>query len=403
MLLTRENLLDRLDLLLRHSKSVDIAVAWASDSNALNSVLQFAKRNPGKLRTVVGIAGNATHPNALRALLGCKALRIAPSETLFHPKLYLFHHADKSVAWIGSANLTRPGFQQNEELVFETEDSGATTNWFNKLWARLDEDCSNTVEEYNLSWKPNPPPNHPVNSKRKRLAGPTVRALGGRITEWSSFVRYIPHLNAYWEPVFNCTVDGEVSSWLNTAILGRAVVRRPDWSDLSREDYNLILGIERGNGYGLLGSMKGAGYAKNVFLDPSPQNLRVRRDIRKALQRVIDAPDWMFADEAGRFIASVEQHQGFAGAIATRLMTLARPDRAISVNRGSRARLAAFSDLPETSLSQSPSGTAKSYVDLLHWFESKPWYASPVPANPYEKLLADNRAALFDAFVYQPQ
>jgi hypothetical protein len=98
----------------------------------------------------------------------------------------------------------------------------------------------------------------------------------------------------------------------------------------------------------------------------------------------------------------LEQIHGFGGALATRFLALARPDRAISVNNGSRARLSKLTGLPPTSLAHAPHGRANSYMDLLRWFEQQGWYSNPNPKDVRERLLANARAALFDALVYEP-
>jgi hypothetical protein len=166
--------------------------------------------------------------------------------------------------------------------------------------------------------------------------------LGRRLTDWVSFVVAIAQADRYWgkrlqQLDLNEPVIGDEYGWLTTITLGHPVVRRTDWSDLTQEDRHLILGRPP---YGWLGSMGGAGIANNVFREPTPQNLRIRRDIRAALEPVLQAGPAQFADAACDFIAAVDAIPHFSGGIATRLLALARPDRAISVNNASRRRLA---------------------------------------------------------------
>jgi hypothetical protein len=315
---------------------------------------------------------------------------------MFHPKLYLFHERDQRLAWVGSANLTRAGFQQNQELVTEFADDGAASGWFEQLWSACDPDCSAQVNAYVSGWKPPAFGSWTGKAAANGAVGTLPKTLP---REWPAYVAALLAANAYWEPVFQCTVTGDFRSWLSTIELGRALMRRESWDSLTEDEYRLALGIERDrNGYGLLGSMWGAGYAKNVFRVSAPANLEVRRSIRAALQPVLDASDGDFPMAAAEFIQAVNAHQGFAGALATRFMTLARPDRAVSVNRGSRRKLADFLDLPETSLSK-----PKGYKALLARLSDLPWYESPTPKGAFEELLASNRAALVDALVYEVQ
>jgi PLD-like domain len=404
MLLTRDKLLERLDHQLESARQIDVAVAWACECDALDRLRLFA-RNGGSLRAIIGISGNATQPSALRTIQKCGQLRIATRvERLFHPKFYLFHGNAQRIGWIGSANLTRPGFQQNEEIVFEfLDDDGKALEWFNDQWNTLG-DCDAILGEYEQNWKPPSPPPRTPDPYRKPVGEGEIYDLAGGLTDWSSFVAAIAEADEYWSTVLpqsgDRPVTGEGTSWLETITRGRAVAHREDWSELSEDDRHLLLGRHP---YGLLGGMGGAGHANNVFRVANRQHLQIRRTIREALQPAIDADDDIFAQRACDFIATVSGIEGFGGAIATRFLALARPDRAISVNRGSKTRLAELTGLPENSLSNAPHGRARSYLDLLRWFESQAWYSNPTPENAFERLLASARAALVDAFVYEEQ
>jgi HKD family nuclease len=408
MFLTQDQLLDRLDLHLTTADRVDIAVAWASPGRAFSKLLSFTKAKPDGLRAIVGISGNSTHPQALRDLNKYASLKIPDSNPLFHPKLFIFYQGDKATVWIGSANLSRPGFEQNTELVSEGRDDGSAATWFDKLWKGLDGDPSEKIKEYAREWKPAGSfPRNPVGSEKP----PSERAfqnLAQGISDWGSFVEALTTANRYWGPRIGFSVDGEFSSWLNTITLGHAIVVRDNWAELSKDDYRLLMGLDTsvddvGSGYGLLGSMRGAGNAKNIFNRDSKTNLAVREKIRRALQPALRASLADFPAAAANFIRSVEHIGGFSGAIATRLLALARPDLAVSVNRGSRDGLAALSGLPPTSLNKAPTGPrARSYVDLVHFLAQQPWYVNPTPANAYETALANSRAALLDCLVYRP-
>ena len=401
MLLTRENLIVRLRERLNRCSKVDIAVAWATECEALDAFCEFASTGKS-LRAIVGIWGNSTHPNALRRIQECAQLRIADGN--FHPKFYLFGEPLGRIGWIGSANLSQGGFGQNHELVFEfADENGNARKWFNDCWKSLgdDEDCENTLVEYENRWTPPaPPPRSPKLPERKIVHGEIYEMAGG-LRDWDSYVAALTEADEYWavQWKWEAPVTGETDSWLNTITLGRAVVRRADWNELSREDFYLLLGRKH---YGQLGYMGAAGHANKVFNQATAANLKVRRTIRKALQPAIDANDDQFAEAACTFISKMEQLEGFAGAIATRFLALARPDRAISVNNGSNKRLSELTGLPLTSLARAPHGRAHSYMDLLRWFEQKEWYSSPKPGDVRERLLASARAALIDALVYDP-
>jgi HKD family nuclease len=407
MLLTQDELLASLKQHLSGAERVDIAMAWASPGEALAEILTFAKDKPGCLRSIIGTAGNATDPTALRQLQAQGKLRVPDSTPLFHPKLILFHRAERVTVWVGSANLTRCGFQQNTEVMAEFEDDGTAVLWFNKLWDHLDDDCSAVIKEYENAWQPTSFPTRKAVGSEKPLGENEFVHLKAQVSDWPSFVVALKAANRYWPDKFGASVDGETASWLNTITLGNEVVRRDNWDDLSKTDYRLIMGIgvEGGDapGYGLLGSMQGAGDAKNVFNKASRENLKIRADIRNALQPVIIASRADFSNSAIEFIRYLKMIRGFSGAIATRLLALARPDLAVSVNAGSRVGLATLSKLPPNSLSNVSNGPrARSYADLLTYLSLQQWYSNPTPNGAYEQTLANARAALLDCLVYRP-
>ncbi|SIO57592.1 PLD-like domain-containing protein [Bradyrhizobium erythrophlei] len=403
LLMTENELLDRFNTRIQSANQIDVAVAWANECNALDALKTFAASGR-VVRAIVGIAGNATHPNALRTLQKCAKLRIHNSiDGLFHPKLYIFHENGTRYCWIGSANLTRAGFEQNSELVFESEDvGGAAREWFETCWGSLaDEEFSGQLlDNYERNWKPPQAWPRIEQAYDQRLDGRRKGEFAESVSDWASFIVQLAEAEVYWGAKWNreSPITGEGETWLETITVGQRVVRREDWSTLSREDRYVLLGRDP---YGQLGSMRGAGLANNIFRVDSPENVQIRRQIRKALQPCITATDTRFAEVACDFIEEVSSIEGFAGALATRLLALARPDRAVSVNRGSSAKFATLSGLPQTSLAKAPRNKGKSYLDLLHWLEQQEWYSNPQPQGPREKLYASVRAALFDALVYE--
>lgn len=114
---------------------VDIATAWATEGSALNA-LESTKRKLA-VRTLAGFSMNQTTPGALERLAKLGTVRLVEGSTgLFHVKLYLFRGSRRSIAWVGSANFTGPGFRGNEELLYETEETDELQAWFNDRWKK---------------------------------------------------------------------------------------------------------------------------------------------------------------------------------------------------------------------------------------------------------------------------
>ena len=100
---------------------------------------------------------------------------------------------------------------------------------------------------------------------------------------------------------------------------------------------------------------------------------------------------------AVRAYAQLTGLDGIGSAIATRLLTLARPNRFVSLNGASKAGLAASFTVAPSTLSQ-----PRSYGRLLARVYDKAWYNDPRPVDAREETIRWMRAALLDCFVYEP-
>ena len=166
-LIEGNDLRHRFSELLAEARKVDIAVAWANSCYALEALHKRLGEGTA-MRIAVGISGNVTCPKELRRLQKLAKqkpkladLRIAPlpKRGIFHPKYFCFHGPTRTIYWVGSANLTKSGFDHNDELVHEFEDSTAESRkWFESLWNKLDPDPGRAIDDYEKRWEP-PTPN----------------------------------------------------------------------------------------------------------------------------------------------------------------------------------------------------------------------------------------------------
>jgi hypothetical protein len=88
--------------------------------------------------------------------------------------------------------------------------------------------------------------------------------------------------------------------------------------------------------------------------------------------------------------------RGIGRSFATRLLALARPDGFVVVNKKSVAWLRQATGLKLA-------GKTRSYRQLLEWVAKQAWYQGPEPTDPQDRRLWTIRAALLDAFAYQPE
>ena len=382
--------------LVNRAERIDIAVAWARPCDAVEALA----RSDADIRIVVGISKNFTDPSTLKRLLGFDhiALRIVPDQArrIFHPKYYCFH-GERSICWVGSANLTGGGFGGNAELVHEFElRRERDQEWFECLWADLNPDPWPEILEYEARYIP--PGRTPRPAPTREDADLPSLA---NIDTWDQFV---DGLRVYDEYAFD--VLGETHSWLHTIRTGHEIVLLNDWKKLTQRECRILRGVDEDEGiWGLLGSV---GFQANHVLNNlhMPEIGTDRQQVRDLIEPVIAAGDNMIgiANEAVQNIRAVRRiegdRHGVGHAAATRWLALARPDCCVSVNGRSAGRLGEASGLPQNS-----SGLANVYSDCLTWLHDRPWFNQfngQQPDDPLERDIWNCRAALVDVFVYGP-
>ena len=383
MLITQENILRRFSENLSWATEVWLASAWATSNEGLRALQR--RSSSLEVRAIVGLWGNLTEPFALRILAKIGQLRLADASRRFHPKVYVFRGHERSVAWIGSANFTSGGFGINEEVMLETSDTETAQNWFRDLWERcapLDESAIDDYEELRQANPPSPPPR----SRSSINLHPSELLQGVR--DWRSYVAALQECDTWWSHRHSWSVLGEQCSWRETIAVLHDVLKWDDWGELGDYDRRRLLGAVRREDWALLGRMRGNS-PKTVF----GAN---RETIQKTVQAVVEADDSAFPQLALESYEALLKIDGVGKGIATRLLTIARPDRFVSLNNASRKGLAAFSGLPPTTLAE-----PKNYSRLLTNIYNRDWYVRPHPRNTLEEAISRMRVALLDCFFYE--
>lgn len=404
-------ILSRFEDLLKDSSQVEIATAWATCGEHLRILAEASKRahRPVKVRAIVGTAGNATHPDALEELYRITNgdLRIIEGqERLFHPKLYLFSRATNGHiglhALLGSANFTNAGFggrdgAKNEEILVQMSpgrESEALDEWFRERWKRCptDRPVEDVIRRYKESWKRNPP-----HRDLRRIVSGVSRRI-----DLLDDVNRPRTLEGYRQALKQCEemLQDEGKGW---KVLGhqdgsymKAIYRRQElllgeesWSRLDRDPrIQLKGGVRNTNSdwWGLLGRM-------------SRSNWKAVRDhedeIRLILDKVVSAHDTEFPDAAVAALQSLTRPNLKHGT-ATLLLTLARPDRLLSLNGPSAKAYSKISGNAYSTL-----GEPQNYRKLLQWLYAQPWYTESQLAGGELAQIWRFRAALVDAFAYE--
>ena len=403
-LIPGSRLVERFRELVGEARRIDIAVAWASSCDAI----EVLSASDAEIRAVVGTSGNSTNPSTLRHFLEFAELRVPPNRPpqIFHPKYYCFH-GEKTVCWVGSANLTRGGFGGNMELVHEFDlKRNGDRNWFECLWEGLGEDPWPEIREYEARYSPPKrtprSPGGPGGAEDRDL--PSL----ADIVTWHDFYEGIRAYDEYYRyHEYDFDVLGETHSWCHTIDIGHEIVLLNDWTNLTQRECRILRGFtakddEEGI-WGLLGWVRGGGaYVFNPANMPTVEPIRMQ--IQEQINQAMQADQNAVIAVGTHAMTTIRQLQhvadadrGIGHAAATRWLALARPDCFVSVNGASASGLGKASGLPQNS-----DGLASAYEELLGWLHEQDWFTEPQPDDPEERDIWNRRVALVDAFVYDP-
>ena len=404
MILRGDTLHHRLTELLATHTHFDIATAWAWGGEHLELLEAETKRRGLEVRAIVGIAGNATHPEALDKLnrITRDRLRIAPNDSrLFHPKLYLFGRLRDGMvtrrAWIGSANFTKAGFgrhaRANDELMVEIgpgKTVDALAAWFQERWdhCATETHISEEIRRYAMVWKP---PNREVRGFVSKRVTRRAELFEDAPRTFDHYVQALRECDEMLRDQPWKVFHPEHGSYMAAIRRRRALLLgEACWSDLDNESQKMLKGgFQRRDSqwWGLVGRMdRGMSWAAVCNEETK---------IRRILERVKEAREARFPDIAVSAMRELTVKYVKCGT-TTLLLTLARPDRLLSVNGKSIEALGELSGIDPSAL-QEPDG----YGNLLQWLYDQPWYADGPPASKDLVSIWRFRAALVDAFVYE--
>ena len=179
------------------------------------------------------------------------------------------------------------------------------------------------------------------------------------------------------------------------AICKRRRLLRGDkpWSQLDGRTQALLKGGNRRRDepswWGLLGRMSRGATGEAV--------LKHEARIRPILENVVSADDAEFPDIAVEAIPELTRIHRVAHGTATLLLALARPDRLLSLNGACQEAYGRLSGMSPSTL-----GEPQNYRKLLEWLYAQPWYTDSPPTDGAFEKIWQFRAALVDAFVYEP-
>lgn len=179
--------------------------------------------------------------------------------------------------------------------------------------------------------------------------------------DWNAYITLLRQQDALWARHRD---NISLSSYLRCLEDARAVLSLPSWDELSHREATILLGLGMQYGpHGLLGSLRGAGIVKATFMQDIPEYRHIRIRIRDAILAAREAETIMdFIRCAQTAVDTIVRLPRFSMATATRLLTLARPDRAVSINGASKAGLARLTGRTQYWISE-----PRNYGMLLRW------------------------------------
>lgn len=389
---------------LEWATDVYIGVAWARSGWPIK---ELASRRSLKVHAVVGRSFDMTVPDAIEALyrLGNDTWVWDKSDPLFHPKLYLFHHAERVEAIIGSANLTNAAFLSNAEcavhLVLSLQEQGRWMNAWKSWRADATKVTDRWLAEYRKTWCP-PSSGHlkklaeheDISNRRKVENSPSVSTPEVLAATWPVYESMLLHAAKRGE--HNWLADDEKG--YRAALRELRPVVAGDLPPAQSVEFSMLVGRKNKHSsidYGWFGQLTGSGKA----LSGLASNKRLRRDLNAMLGEL---KMMNMSDDAGneaiakRIWERVCREDGLSVGVASRLLTLTRPERFFSVNGGSLNGLARALEVSKASMK-----TWEGYSDTLNRLWNSPWFRSAPPRARLSREMWDARVALIDVLVYQ--
>ncbi len=382
MLVTPAAHLSALDELFAWADKVDIACAWATTGEG--KAAHWKCIDVSKVRSaVIGVEFAQTEPWVLRTLLEHNCLRVGKANGTFHPKVYVATKGEIVRAIVGSANFTRPAFSSNVELSVLLE--GRKTDLQMKELAKfikrhwqdgmvVDESW---IDDYEISYNNRPKPPLIPGTKIQ------VTSVEDLQMSWPDYYRALRLQENRIEGIG--VFHGNSSYTRELDDIQKVFETYAKFAKMPEAQRRLLMGLP-GDSTGLIGSMGAARHAKKlvksepakigVYLDQIPLNGPVKIDL------------------VNKVMSGMTSLHGVKLGVATRLLTVKRPDLFVSVNNGSNPQLA-------TLLRRRQVRTVPHYLDLLQAVWQLEWHMAPPPRDAHQRKTWGRRAALLDSIFYE--
>ena len=383
--------------LIKKYKYMSFATAWASTEHpAFQNLLEYQEKIQ---HSTIGLHFYQTDPEVLAQLQHNKNARfILQTNGVFHPKLYLFWNTPTD--WVllsGSANFTNGAFNgNNRETMLLIK--GESANFFQEISRFLKNDCFDNaveigeeqIEHYRTLY----------HQRQKPLQTLSNRYLAGnKHSEMGKSILSTNILTYSWEKYFKTIQQDKNHSFKDRldllAYVKKVFQDNAKFLSIDSEIRKLISGLPnnartgKNLDYGWFGSTKSNGNFSRKINTGNPK-------IAQAIDLIPLTGDVSKHD----FLEynKVFRQAGFNNPIgvATRLLTMKRPDLFFCFNGANKEKICAELDLPKNL-------NAERYWDeiLLRIYDTA-WFNSSRPQNTIKQQAWDGRVALIDCIYYEP-
>ena len=384
--------------LIKKYKYMSFATAWASTEHpAFQNLLEYQEKIQ---HSTIGLHFYQTDPEVLAQLQHNKNARfILQTNGVFHPKLYLFWNTPTD--WVllsGSANFTNGAFNgNNRETMLLIK--GESADFFQEISCFLKNDCFDNaveigdeqIERYRILY----------HQRQKPLQTLSNRYLtGNKHSEMGKSILSTNILTYSWDKYFKIIQQDKNQSFKDRLDLLDYVKEffqnNGNFLSIDSENRKLISGLPnnaKGSqelDYGLFGSTKSNGNFHKEINNGNPKIIQAINLI--PLTGEISKSNFLEYDKIFR-------QAGFNNPIgvATRLLTMKRPDLFFCFNGANKEKICAELDLPKNL-------NAERYWDeiLLRIYDTA-WFNSSRPQDTIEQKAWDGRVALIDCIYYEPK
>ncbi|WP_314042415.1 phospholipase D family protein [Kingella denitrificans] len=377
---------------------ISFATAWASTGHeAFRLLLEYQEKIQ---HSTIGLHFYQTDPEVLAQLQHNKNVRfISQMDGVFHPKLYLFWNTPTDWALLsGSANFTNGAFNgKNQETMLLTK--GESADFFQEISRFLKNDCFDNaveigdeqIEHYRTLYHQRQKHIHtlsnyyPTGNKHSEM-GKSILSTNILTYSWDKYFKIIQQDK---NQLFKDRLD--LLDYVKEFFQNNA-----NFLSIDSENRKLISGLPnnaKGSqelDYGLFGSTKSD---RKFYKKINTGNPKIAQaiDLIPLIGEVIKH-DFL---EYNRIF----QQAGYKNPIgvATRLLTMKRPDLFFCFNGANKEKICAELGLPKNL-------NAERYWDeiLLRIYDTA-WFNSSRPQDTIEQKAWDGRVALIDCIYYEPK